>query len=110
MLFILNREYKFFIPEKKTTVLQILLTVWNVTMSHKAVPVQFFGRSGKKKWHWVSGVIFGSVLRIFSLVFQFKLSLWSIFRGFWCKFTTFNTMQETGQCIPSLSFAEFFYL
>ena len=31
------------------------------------------------------------------------------FRGFWCKFTTFNIMQETGQCIPSLSFAEFFF-
>ena len=24
-------------------------TVWNVTMSHKAIPVQCFGRSGKKK-------------------------------------------------------------
>ena len=32
------------------------------------------------------------------------------FRGFWCKFTTFKIMQETGQCIPSLSFAEFFSL
>ena len=31
------------------------------------------------------------------------------FCGFWCKFTTFNIMQETGQCIPSLSFAEFFF-
>ena len=74
MPFILNRENTFFIPEKKSAVLQILfncLKCYNV----KAIPVQFFGRSGKKKWHWVCGVIFGSVLRIFSLVFQFKLSL-----------------------------------
>ena len=69
-------EYKFFIPEEKSTVLQILfncLKCYNVTQGHSSV--QFFGRSGKKKWHWVCGVIFGSVLRIFSLVFQFKLSL-----------------------------------
>ena len=32
------------------------------------------------------------------------------FRGFWCKFTTFNIMQETEQCIPCLSFAVFFSL
>ena len=78
MPFILNREYNFFIPEKKSTVLQILfncLKCYNVTQ----VSVQFFGRSGKKKWHWVSGVIFGSVLRIFSLVFQFKLSIQVIY-------------------------------
>ena len=75
MPFILNREYKFFIPEKKSSVLQILFNCLKCSMSHKAIPVQFFCRSGKKKWHWVCGVIFGSVLRIFSLVFQFKLSL-----------------------------------
>ena len=37
MPFILNREYKFFIPEKKSTVLQILfncLKCYNVTQGH----------------------------------------------------------------------------
>ena len=75
MPFILNLEYKFFIPKKKSTVLQILFNCLKCSMSHKAIPVQFFCRSDKKKCHWVCGVIFGFVLRIFSLVFQFKLSL-----------------------------------
>ena len=36
MPFILNREYKFFIPEKNRLCCKFCLTVWNVPMSHKA--------------------------------------------------------------------------
>ena len=77
MPFILNREYKFFIAEKKSTVLQILfnsLKCYNVTQGHSCTIFRSVGQEKMALGLWFC--------LIFSLVFQFKLSLSSIFPWF----------------------------
>ena len=97
MPFILNREYKFFIPEKKSTVLQILfncLKCYNVTQGHSCT---IFRSVGQEKmalglwsdfWFCFEDIFPGISIQAFSVIYLSVVSDVNLH--------TFNIIQETG--------------
>ena len=74
MLFFLNREYKFFIPEKKSTVWQILfncLKCYNVTQGHSCTIFRS-GAVGQEEMAlglWSEDIFPGISIQAFSVIY-----------------------------------------
>ena len=72
MPFILNREYKFFIPEKKSTVLQILfncLKCYNVTQGHSCTIFRSVGQEEMALGLWSEDIFPGISIQAFSVIY-----------------------------------------